>query len=134
MSNRTLAAIAFVMFMIAFIFVTVEIRDAVRGVSFGYSGSSPDVIEHHDPRTSAALVMIANELSLANRIAVATASKTQPELSEELRYVQFETDVSTRLLTTGVFAFPPLANEYKESLDKLSARYKQQHPGVEIPP
>jgi hypothetical protein len=134
MSNRTLAIIGFAIFMIALIFELEQIHDELRGQTFFSQHRSETVsTPGGDRTTSALLLMIANQQALANSLEVEIASKVHPELADELEYHQFVTDVMTVTATGGVVTFAPLATRYKDKLDKLSSRFKQDHPEIAIP-
>lgn len=131
MSNRVLAILGALAFMILFYAQT----DAIRRAA-GFHPACPTLNAPNPPslhRLEAFTLQMVNELALRNELELAVLNTTHPDLVPELRYKQFVFAVAQMQNLGNLVLLRPLREQFKGDYEQLKARYLAERPGARVP-
>ena len=138
MSNRALAIIGFVIFMVVFWYQTWTLNQSVDEMRWAVlHAPSPPAPQIEATSGSSNLDTVAflveNELEYLDSVVAAYVVKTQPDLKPEVRYHEFEKLVFQKRGAHGRFRWKPLKTTFGTDYDALAARFHSEYPTTEIP-
>lgn len=133
MSNRGLAIVGFMIFMIAFLWEMESLQDRVA-----YSGhvnvQAPQCPGGPELRRLETYVfMVYAELGLHNELTALDLRQTHPQQAAEVRYHQFKTLASQMRSAQGLLKFWSMREVFGAEYDALKARYVAEHPDTPLP-
>lgn len=131
MSDRALALLGFVAFMLVFAYEMETLSERSRS-----SPSSCNRQQAQPPslnRLETYVYMVHSELALANELAAEALTQAHPDRAAEVQYRRFSTLAAQIRSSGGLLKFRPLREAFAADYEALKARYAAEHPGVQIP-